>query len=187
MAPLILASGSPVRRRLLSDAGLVFTVDVADVEEERGETETPWQMADRLAADKALAVSARQPGALVIGSDQVGQTEDDVELRKCWSEETALAQLCAMAGRKHTFRSAAAIAVDSVVRARVAEEATVTFRAFSADDARAYLQTQQWRGSAGSYTLEGRGVNFIEHVEGSQHAILGLPLVPLLGALRELR
>ena len=185
MAQVILASGSPIRRQLLSDAGLVFAVHAADIDEAREPQETPWQMADRLAREKALAVSAQFPKALVIGSDQAGQTDAGVELRKCWDEQAATTQLMAMAGRAHTFRAAAAIAQGGAIVAEVAQEATVRFRAYDRASVERYLCSGQWRGSAGSYTLEGRGVQFIEAIEGSHHAVFGLPLIPLLSALRD--
>lgn len=116
---LVLASGSAVRRRLLTRAGLTFRVDAPDLDESPLEGEAPFDRARRLAREKALLVSTRWPGALVLGSDQVGVIDDTGhELQKCWEEDAAVAQLCAMSGRAHTFTSAAAIVLDGQVQAR---------------------------------------------------------------------
>ncbi|MFZ9886952.1 MAG: Maf family protein [Myxococcota bacterium] len=184
---LVLASGSAVRRRLLTRAGLVFRVDVADIEEGARPSEAPFDLARRLAREKAEAVAARWPSAVVVGADQVGVVDSDGPvLRKCYEEEQAVEQLLAMAGREHTFCSAAAVMTGTVLVAEVEQRATVRFRAFGKDEARAYVALGEWLGSAGSYHLEGRGVRLIESVTGPETAVLGLPLLPLLGALRDL-
>ena len=125
---LVLASGSAVRRRLLAQAGLCFTVDVADVDESPREGEPLFARGRRLARDKALAVSTRRPEAWVIGSDQVGQTDAGVELHKCWSAAAAGEQLMALSGCAHTFLSAAALVQKGQVVAQVEEEVRVRFR-----------------------------------------------------------
>lgn len=182
---LVLASGSEVRRRLLTRAGLVFRTDPADIDESAHEGEEPFTRARRLAREKAREVSARWPGAVVLGSDQVGVVEGGApELSKCWDEDPAVAQLLAMAGKRHTFLSAAALVLNGDVTAEVEERATVTFRPFDEKVARAYVALGEWRGSAGSYHLEGRGVQLVESVEGPDNAVYGLPLLPVLRALR---
>src|SRR5690606_13965666 len=160
---LVLASGSVVRRRLLTRAGLSFRVDPADLDESPLEGEAPFDRARRLAREKALLVSSRWPGALVLGSDQVGVVDDTgLELEKCWDEDAAVTQLLAMAGRSHTFTSAAAIVLAGEVQAEVEERATVWFRPFDETAARAYIALGEWKGSAGSYHLEGRGIRLVE-------------------------
>jgi septum formation protein len=170
---------------MLTRAGLVFDVDPADIDETALQGEDARALATRLARGKALAAAARHPGALVVGADQAGETEEGRALRKCWEPDDAVEQLCAMASRAHTFVSAAAIARDDTVLAEVSSSATVRFRAFDEAEARAYVALGEWRGSAGSYHLEGRGVRFVESLEGPEAAVYGLPLVELLGALRE--
>ena len=182
---LVLASGSAVRRRLLTRAGLAFRVDPADLDESPREGEGVFDRGRRLAREKALLVSSRWPGALVLGSDQVGVIDDTgAELAKCWDEDAAVHQLLAMSGRSHTFSSAAAIVLDGSVQAEVEERATVWFRSFDEDTARAYVRLGEWQGSAGSYHLEGRGIRLVERVDGPDNAVYGLPLLSVLGALR---
>lgn len=183
---LILASGSSVRRRMLASAGVVFSVDPADIDEAPLEGESAFERGRRLARDKALAVSARAPGAIVLGCDQVGVTDDGRALDKCWDEGAATAQLMAMQGRAHTFLSAAALARDGALLWEGEARATVWFRAFDENTARAYVTLSEWRGSAGSYQLEGRGAQLVEALDGSESAVLGLPLLEVLGALRAL-
>lgn len=189
---LVLASGSVVRRRLLTRAGLTFRVDPADIDESPLDDEGPFERARRLAREKALAVSARWPGAIVLGSDQVGVVVTDVpdesnlELSKCWDEEAAIAQLLSMAGRSHTFASAATLVIDGAVKAVLEERATVTFRAFDEDAARVYVSLGEWKGSAGSYHLEGRGVRLVERVDGPDNAVYGLPLLSILRTLDDM-
>jgi septum formation protein len=181
---LVLASGSIARRRLLAGAGLHFTVDPADIDEPpEGEARV---RALNLACEKAMAVSARHPGAVVIGSDQVGTRDDGRDLQKASNEDEAAAQLAALSGRTHTWVSAAALVVDGAVEARVFEKAVVRFRAFDVDTARRYAALGEWRGCAGSYQIENRGAQLVASVEGPLHAVLGLPLFSLLEVLRHM-
>jgi len=179
----VLASGSQVRRALLTRAGLVFSVDPADIDETRADDEDVFPLGRRLAREKALVVSERHPDVLVVGSDQVGVTDDGLLLAKCADAEAAVAQLLSMTGRAHTFLSAAAIVRDGDVLDEVEEQATVTFRRFDEAEARAYIALGEWHGSAGSYHLEGRGLQLVRRVSGPDNAVYGLPLLPLVAAL----
>lgn len=184
MTPWVLASGSALRRRLLADAGFVFEVDAADIDESPREQESPASRASRLAADKALSVSRRRPGLWVLGADQVGVTDEGVELAKCWDEDAAREQLRAMQGRAHTFFSAAALARDGVLAWQGLASARVRFRALSDAELRAYVALGEWRGCAGSYQLEGRGIQLVEAIEGLESTVWGLPLLEVVCALR---
>jgi septum formation protein len=173
---------------MLRDAGLAFDVDAADVDEVRiGAAERdPARRAALLARDKALAVSARQRGRVVVGADQVGVLEDGTFLEKPRDTEDHLRLLMAMSGRVHRFFPRAAVVVDGRVRDEVGEVVAVRFRAFPIETARAYVAAGEGGGSCGGYESEHRGVQLIESVDGSLHAVLGLPLLPLLSALRRL-
>lgn len=185
--PLVLASGSAVRRRLLTRAGFSFRVDAADIDEEPIPGEAPFDLARRLARQKAAAVAARWPSAVVVGADQVGVIErSGVTLHKCYDEDRAVAQLLAMAGQAHTFCAAAAVVSGEELIAEVEQQATVVFRAFDEREALAYASLGEWQGSAGSYHLEGRGIRLIDSVDGPENAVLGLPLLPLIDVLRDL-
>ncbi|MBI1947291.1 MAG: septum formation protein Maf [Deltaproteobacteria bacterium] len=186
--PLVLASRSSIRQRLLAEAGVAVLVDVADVDEHAvgGQVRDPSGRALALAAAKALAVSARRPGALVLGADQVGVLDEGSFLDKPRDPDDHVRLLLSMAGRTHTFLSAAALARDGVVHGQVVERAAVTFRAFDERMARLYVATGEGAWCCGGYESEHRGAQLIERVDGSLHAVLGLPLFGVLGALRSL-
>lgn len=182
---LVLASGSSIRKQLLTSAGVVFEAIAADIDETPLPEEAPEPRARRLAREKALALSPGLPAAWVLGSDQTGVTDGGIELSKCAKRPEALAQLMAMSGRAHRFTSAAALVCDGRVLWEGESSVNVRFRAFSQAVAQAYLDYDEWQGSAGSYQLENRGIQLVEHIEGSNFAVLGLPLLEVLQALRE--
>lgn len=189
LAPLlVLASRSSIRGKLLSDAGLSFTVDAADVDEAAigQDIKEPAARALALAVAKARAVSSRHAGALVLGVDQVGVLEDGSFLEKPRDVEDHVRMLLAMADRAHTFHVAAALVVDGQVRATVGESTSVRFRALDERTARAYVATGEGAGSCGGYESEHRGAQLIARIDGSLHVVLGLPLLGVLASLREL-
>ena len=185
---LVLASRSAIRGKLLADAGIAFVTDAADVDEEAlgRAVLDPAGRALRLATEKAQAVSARRPGAWVLGVDQVGVLEDGSFLEKPRDAVDQARMLCAMSGRAHTFFVACALAQDREVRATVAEAAPVHFAPFDAATASAYAATGEGRWSCGGYESENRGAQLIAKVDGSLQVVLGLPLFSVLAALRQL-
>lgn len=185
----VLASRSSIRIKLLKDAGLSFDVDAADVDEYAiGKAHLdPRDRAMTLAVAKATAVSARHPGRVVLGADQVGVVDTPagmVFLEKPRDDEDHVLLLLQMAGRTHRFHPAAALVKDGVVLERVTDEVAVTFRPFGERTARAYATSGEGRGSCGGYESENLGAQLIERVDGSLHAVLGLPLLGVLDALR---
>ncbi|ATQ70372.1 MULTISPECIES: Maf family protein [Methylosinus] len=190
-APLALASQSAGRRLLLQQTGAVFVVDPADVDERAIEARVaaegggPDEIAARLAREKALAVSARRPGALVIGADQLASCEGR-RFGKPADREAAAAQLRYLAGRTHRLHSAVALARDGALLFETVAHADLTMRAFSDTFLSHYLDSVGARvtTSAGAYQIEGLGVHLFERIEGDHSTILGLPLPPLLEALR---
>ena len=185
-ARLVLASRSAIRRKLLEDAGLALTTDAADLDERAlGDAiPDPAARALHLATAKALAVSARHLHAVVLGSDQVGVLDDGTPLEKPADPADHLRMLLAMSGRAHTFHVAAALVRDSVELATVQDRVAVTFRRFDEVAARAYLASGEGAWSCGGYQIEHRGAQLIAHVQGSLHAVLGLPLFGVIEALR---
>lgn len=189
--PLVLASTSAARRALLTGAGLAFEATAPEVDEAavkarvQGEGGDPRRVAEVLAAAKAQAVSARRPGALVLGADQTLEF-DGALFDKPRSLEEARARLKAMAGRVHLLHSAAAVALDGQVVWATAPTARLTLRAFSDAFLDAYLgrNPEAALRSVAGYELEGEGVQLFERVDGDYFTILGLPLLPLLDFLR---
>ncbi len=185
---LVLASGSAVRRRLLTQAGLTFDVVPADIDESVVQHHDPAERALALAKLKAEHVWAKRPHDIVIGADQVGRLGARW-LEKCHDGAAAKEQLRAMRGQTHRFFSAAAVVQQGHVTgagAGVVEECAVTFRDFSEDELDRYLATNEWRGCCGSYQIEHRGAQLVDDVQGPLTAVWGLPLYPLLKTLRTL-
>ena len=184
---LVLASRSASRVALLKGAGVAFDMDPADVDEDAigNAVAEPAARALALAIAKAQRVSARQPGRLVLGGDQVCTLEGSGFVEKPRDPEDHVRMLAAMAGKTHTFFPAAALVEDGKVLARIGETVRVTFRAFSVDVARAYVAAGEGKGSCGGYEIEGKGAQLVANIDGTMHAIMGLPLLGILAALRD--
>jgi len=188
---IILASGSSSRRAMLKAAGVMFTSILPDTDEEVEKDALLAKgvdaagIADALAEAKALSVSALHPAALVIGGDQVlvcGEKLFDKAADRAQARETLLA----LRGTSHVLISAAVLAEAGTVVWCGQETATLCIREFSAAFLDSYLDTELpgILGSVGCYLIEGRGAQLFERIAGDQYCIRGLPLLPLLKALR---
>lgn len=189
---LVLASGSATRAAMLTQAGLIFERRSPDVDERAVESslaETgvgPDDVALILAEVKATEVSLREPGALVIGADQTLSLGDE-RFHKPSDVEAARRQLLRLSGRTHHLHSAVVVAQDGEVMFRHVQSASLTMRAFTAAFVGHYLAIVGDRalGSVGAYQVEGYGIQLFEEIEGDHFTILGLPLLALLGFLRD--
>lgn len=184
---LVLASGSASRARLLAAAGVAFTVDPADIDEAAlmpadANAETS---ALALAEAKALAVSARHPGALVLGGDSVLDFAGE-KIGKSPDVAAARALLKRLSGRKHRIVSAAALVKNGAAVWQQVGEGALTMRPLSEAFIDAYLAAEAPAvlASVGCYHLEGRGSQLFDRIEGDFFSILGLPLLPVLAQLR---
>lgn len=189
---LLLASQSSSRRRMLTDAGVPFDAISAGVDEDMakdalvGEGITPRDLADALSELKAIRPSSRHPGALVLGCDQTLALDDGSLVSKCESRGEARDLLLAMSGRRHHLHSAAVIALDGVPIWRHIESVAMDVRTLTPAFIDAYLDAdwEECRWCVGCYRIEGPGAQLFARVSGSQFAVQGLPLLPLLDFLR---
>ena len=187
---LILASRSASRRAMLDAAGVPYMAEPADLDERALgaalEPDGPGAVALGLARAKARAISARNPGRLVLGSDSVvscaGRRFDKPD-----SREAATEHLAWFSGRTMELHSGVALVRDGAVVFELADLARLKVRTLSAGFIKGYLD-EEWPEvgyCVGVFRIEGRGVNLFEAIEGSQFTVLGMPLLPVLAALRE--
>ena len=183
--PLTLASGSQVRAALMRGAGLEFDIAVSGVDEDAIKARhggTPDALALKLAEAKARAIAR---DGLVVGADQI-LVCDGVLFDKPKDMDEARENLKKFRGRTHALVSGTVLLDDGKPVWSLAEQVTLTMRQFSDEFLEAYLLDVGGEAlkSVGCYQLEGPGVQLFEAVNGDYFAILGLPLVPLLAALR---
>lgn len=192
MTALVLASGSATRAHMLRAAGVDFAVTPARVDEEAvkhsllGEGAPPRAIADALAELKAVRVSNSRPDALVLGADQVLEIDGELVSK---SETVAAAGklLRQLRGKTHKLITAAVLARGGTAIWRQVDTVSLTMRDFSDDFLECYLREEgtDILGSVGCYRLEGRGLQLFARIDGDYFAILGLPMLALLTALRD--
>ncbi len=193
MTQVILASASKIRAQLLQNAGVDIEVMPADIDEDAVKRVLSSQnpqarggdLAEILAEAKALEVSRKNPGHLVIGADQTLQCGDTL-FDKARDLKDARKKLLALRGNTHTLYSAIACARQGVVVWRYNDTADLTMRDFSPEFLGKYLALPgvDVLGSVGAYKLEAQGMQLFEKITGDYFTILGLPLLPLLEFLR---
>ena len=179
---LILASGSPRRRQLLSAAGMSFDVIESGVGEIRTHGEPPRDYALRMATEKARTVSRRAPDAIVIAADTIVVCDDAI-LEKPTSPDDARRMLRMLSGRSHIVVTAFAIARSGTILAGEPVESRVTFRALTDSEIAEYLATGEPFDKAGAYGIQGLGGGFIASVEGPRDNVMGLPTERVVAAL----
>ncbi|ELY4574118.1 septum formation inhibitor Maf [Cronobacter turicensis] len=184
MTDLYLASGSPRRQELLGMLGVTFERLVPGVEEQRAPQEAPQNYVTRLARDKARAGVALAARDLpVLGADTIVVLDGDV-LEKPRDAAHAAEMLRRLSGQTHEVMTAVALADKQRVRERLVMT-RVTFRALTAQDIAAYVESGEPMDKAGAYGIQGLGGCFVRRIEGSYHAVVGLPLVETWELLSE--
>ena len=183
--PLVLASTSRYRRELLQRLQLPFAVAAPQVDETPLPDEAPRALALRLALAKAQAVAAQQPGALVIGSDQVADLAGR-SLGKPGSHERAVQQLRQMRGQTVVFHTAlAVVCLEAGFEQADVAPVRVRFRDLHDDEIERYLHAEQPYDCAGSAKSEGLGISLLEAIDSDDPtALIGLPLIRTCGMLR---
>lgn len=176
MPPLFLASGSPRRRELLTQIGVPFTVLSAQIDETPLDHETPAAYVERLARGKAgagLALLTDQQGC-VLGADTAVVLDGRI-LGKPVDEADALQMLAALSGREHEVLTAIALTNKQRCETEVVVS-RVRFRSISPREAQAYWASGEPQDKAGSYAIQGLAAIFVERLQGSYSAVVGLPL-----------
>jgi len=186
---LVLASTSRYRRDLLARLTADFRCVAPDVDEKPLANESPAVLAGRLASAKAQAVTAKNPGTVVIGSDQAADL-DGHPLGKPHSVENACAQLAACSGRMVAFHTAICAIDARASKPRIVSTQDTTrvhFRELDADTIARYVERERPLDCAGSFKCEGLGIDLFERIETNDPtALIGLPLIALCKLLREL-
>jgi septum formation protein len=193
-ARLILASASSGRADVLRGAGLAFEQVPASIDERAIETAMldeagcldAERLAVELAAEKALAVSRNHRDALVLGADQVMECCGEI-LHKPVSIPAARAQLEKLRSQTHSLCSGLAVAIKGELTWQHVDKARLTMRGFSDPFLDLYVGAEgnMLLKSVGSYRIEGQGIHLFSRIEGDHFTIIGLPLLPFLGYLRD--
>ncbi|KFC00311.1 septum formation protein [Trabulsiella guamensis ATCC 49490] len=176
MTALYLASGSPRRQELLTQLGITFEKVVPGIEEQRHSQESAQQYVSRLAREKAQAgVALTAENLPVLGADTIVILNGEV-LEKPRDGEHAAAMLRMLSGKTHQVMTAVALA-DSEHTMDCLVVTDVTFRVLSEQDIADYVASGEPLDKAGAYGIQGLGGCFVRRINGSYHAVVGLPLV----------
>ncbi len=185
MKDIILASASPRRRELLTQAGFVFTVKVSDAEEIITEKE-PDKIVRELAFLKAKAVAASEEDALVIGADTIVAAEGKV-LGKPHSREEAFSMLSMLQGKTHQVYTGVALftkKAEKETQKVFAEKTEVTFYPMTEKEIWDYIDTGEPMDKAGAYGIQGRAAVYVEKICGDYNNVVGLPVARLYQELK---
>ncbi|WP_241191248.1 Maf family protein [Deinococcus psychrotolerans] len=185
MAPsqpsIILASGSPRRRELLTSLGVNFTVEAADLDEHSDHTD-PLEVARDLALQKGRAVFTLHPDALVIASDTVVALGSKQLAKPATAAENA-EFIAELSGQVHHVYTGVAVLSPQGEDAEVSDT-RVFFRTLTPSEVQWYAQTGEGLDKAGGYGIQGLGAALIERIEGEYSGVVGFPLSVVLGLLR---
>jgi septum formation protein len=181
---LVLASKSPRRQQILSDAGIPFVVRSADVAEQRLADESAVDYVRRLAADKAGAVPLL-PGEVILGADTVVVMDGQV-LEKPRDAADAARMLRLLSGREHEVITGICLRAES---GTIVDSCTtrVRFVSLSPDELEAYAASGEPMDKAGAYAIQGLASKFIDRIEGCYFNVVGLPVALVYRHLKEIR
>jgi septum formation protein len=175
---LILASASPRRRELLTAAGISFGVQAADVPEHAGPGELPQAFAERLAREKATAVSRLMPNDPILGADTIVVVDGQI-LGKPREAQDAAHMLQLLSGRQHEVITAVCLVAESIPADVRASITRVTMETIPETVIREYIATGEPMDKAGAYAIQGIASRWISRIEGDYSNVVGLP-VPLV-------
>ena len=185
--PLVLGSGSPRRYQLLREAGVPFRQEVSHIEEQLRPGEDPFEFAQRIAEEKAIAVATGcRANEIVLGGDTVVVLHNQL-LGKPSDRSDAIRILELLSGRRHTVGTALALASGGTVLASGVETTQVYFNHVSRDQIVEYVASGEPLDKAGAYGIQGMGAFLVDRIEGNLDTVVGLPLTLLNDLAREAR
>ena len=181
---MILASASPRRLELLRAAGIDPKVMPADIDETQHPDETPCELVERLARDKANHIINTnpdiEPGTFVLAADTIVWTDDGHALGKPANDTEAREMISSLAGRTHHVSTGTCIRVVGGGGSSFVETTSVTFFPLSPAEVEAYVSSGEPHGKAGAYAIQGCGRALVEKIDGDYSNVVGLPLARVL-------
>ncbi|MFL2713508.1 MAG: Maf family protein [Gammaproteobacteria bacterium] len=188
--PIILASGSASRKIMLEEAGIAFEIFVSDTDEDQIKLDVVSKPFDEqviyLAQAKAQSVSNLYPDSIVIGGDQMCVYNNTV-FNKPGSKEQAVKNLNLLSGQSHYQHSGVCIYKKGECLWKYSETVELRMHDLSEEEIINYVELENPINAAGAYKFESLGCNLFSYVDGSSYTVRGMPLIPLLNALRELQ
>ena len=186
-APIILASTSKIRKKILEEVALNFKVIAPTFDEDKEKKKLkfpPKKLAIFLAQQKALSISEKFRDAYVIGSDQVCEFEEK-EISKSKNAAEAIKQLTKFNGKIHFQNNAVVVALNGKIIFKNFSRVKLQMRKISAAEIKNYVETDQSWNCAGSYKYEGLGKHLFAKISGDYYSVLGLAIQPLLNFLHQ--
>jgi septum formation protein len=181
---LVLASASPRRQELLRNAGIEFTIQAAYIVETRRPDESPQRCAQRLAQEKAVAVSLLRPNDLVLGADTIVVVDDQI-LGKPRDKKDAVRMLRLLSGRKHKVITGVSLARPGQAIDTQFESTIVEMGAITDEEIAEYVATGEPMDKAGAYAIQGVASRWISRIEGDYFNVVGLPVSLVYRMLQE--
>ena len=184
MKKIILASQSPRRKDLLQQVGLKFEIDPSNYEEDMSLKMEPLKLVEYLSLGKAKDVAERHKDAIIVSADTIVTLDGEV-FGKPKTAERAKYVLCKFSGKAHTVLTGFTI-IDTETNKQITKsvETKVYFKSLSEKEIDAYIATGEPLDKAGGYAIQGLAALFIEKIEGDYFNIVGLPIFPLMEALK---
>jgi septum formation protein len=180
---LILASASPRRKRLLSELGLQYSSQPADIDETPISGEKPIDFAKRMATTKAQAIASIHPEAFVLAADTIVVLGEQI-IGKPENTEAALATLQSLQGKTHrVITGLTLLCLGEDCKETLYESTEVCFNIFTDEILRAYIATKEPLDKAGSYGVQGKGGFLVHHIHGSCSNAIGLPMATCIQLL----
>ena len=187
--PIILASGSESRKQMLDEAGIIFEIKVSSTDEDSIKSEIaslPFsEQVIHLAKAKAVSISKENPNAIVIGGDQMCALGNRL-LHKPGSKERAIESLKILSNQKHHQHSGVCIYKNNECIWEYSETVELKMHNLSETEIINYVEMENPIHAAGAYKFESLGCNLFSFIDGSSYTVRGMPLIPLLNALRDL-